>query len=80
MVKARFEVGDVEKHAVFVNANPFWKYIRIEVDGERVIDVPNFQPSRTLELDIGKSEKHHLEIHIRALSPVKLLVDGNETQ
>ncbi len=80
MVKAKFEIGEAEKHTVAVNANPFLKYIRIEVDGERVINVPNFQPSREFELDVGDSERHHLEIHIRALTPVKLLVDGEEAQ
>lgn len=79
MSKAKFEVGVNEKHIVFVNANPVWKYIRVEVDGERVINVANLQPARTLELDVGESEKHHLEIILRALTPTRLLVDGEET-
>ncbi len=80
MVKGKFEVGDSEKHIVYVNANPFLKTIRIEVDGERVIDVANFQPVRKLQLDIGKMEKHHLDVHLRAFTPVKLFVDGKEIQ
>lgn len=79
MVKAKFEIGVVEKHVIDVNANPFTKRIRIEVDGERVINVANFQPSRQFEIDVGNLEKHHVQINIRALSPVKLLVDGKET-
>lgn len=79
MAKARFEIGEKEKHTVFVNANPLLKYIRVEVDGERVINVSNFQPSRKLELNVGNSEPHQLEIHIRALSPIRLFVDGKET-
>lgn len=79
MVKGKFEIGETEKHTIDVNANPLLKYIRIDVDGKRVINVPNFQPSREFELDVGNEEKHHLEIHIRAFSPVKLIVDGKET-
>jgi hypothetical protein len=81
MSKARFEVGVSEKHLVFVNANPILKYIRIEVDGERVVNEGNFQPfQKNFELDVGKVEKHHLEISAGPFSPIKLLVDGNETQ
>ena len=80
MSKARFEIGETEKHTVFVNANPLLKYIRVEVDGKRVVNVANFQPSRKIELDVGELEPHPLEIDIRALSPTKLFVDGKETQ
>lgn len=78
MSKAKFEIGDNEKHQVFVNANPLLKFIRIEVDGERVVNVANFQPSRKFDLEVGEKEKHKLEIHVRALTPTKLLVDGEE--
>lgn len=78
MSKAKFEVGESEKHIIGVNSNPFLKNIRIEVDGERVVSVANFQPSRKLEIDVGEVEKHHLEIDIRALSPIRLFVDGEE--
>lgn len=77
--KAKFEVGENEKHLVAVNSNPFLKYIRVEVDGERVINVANFQPFRKLELDVGETERHHLEIVLRALTPIKLFSDGEET-
>jgi hypothetical protein len=80
MSKAKFEIGENEKHLIDINANPFLKYIRIEVDGKRVIDVANFTPSRKFQLDIGESEKHQVEILIRALSPIKLFVDGKEAQ
>ncbi len=80
MAKAKFEVGVSEKHLIAVDANPFLKYIRIEVDGERVIDVANFTPSRKFQLEVGNLEKHNVEIHIRALSPIKLFVDGEETE
>ena len=80
MAKASFEVGEAEKHIIAVNANPFLKVIRVEVDGERVIDVANLQPSRKLQLDVGKLEKHSLEIDIRLLSPIRLFADGKEIQ
>lgn len=80
MSKARFEIGETEKHIIYVNANPVLKYIRVEVDGKRVVNVVNLQPSRKIELDVGDLETHHLEIDIRALTPTKLFVDGNETQ
>lgn len=75
MVKAKFEIGENEMHTIFVNAIPFLKYIRIEFNGERVIDVPNFQPSRKFEIEAGKEERHNVEIAMRALTPVKLFVD-----
>ena len=78
MSKARFEIGYHEKHVISVNANPFLKYIRIEVEGERVIDVPNLVPSRKFDLEIGNTEKHKVEIFKRLLSPVRLMVDGSE--
>ncbi len=80
MSKARFEVGESEKHIISVNANPFLKFIRIEVDGDRVINVANFTPSREFQLEVGNLEKHQVQINIRALSPIKLFVDGDETQ
>ncbi len=80
MSKARFEIGESEKHIISVNANPFLKFIRIEIDGERVVNVANFTPSREFKLDVGNLEKHQVQINIRALSPIKLFVDGNDTQ
>lgn len=79
MSKAKFEIGESEKHIIAVNANPFLKYIRIEVDGERIVDEGNFQPfSKQFQLDVGTVEKHHVEISAGALSPIKLFVDGKE--
>ncbi|HLH85777.1 MAG TPA: hypothetical protein VKU79_02805 [Thermoplasmataceae archaeon] len=80
MSKARFQIGEVEKHVIYVNANPFLKYIRIEVDGERVVNVANLTPSREFQLEVGNLEKHHVDIRIRAFSPIKLSVDGKEAE
>lgn len=78
MSKAKFEIGENEKHIININANPFLKYIRIEVDGERVVDVPNLIPSRKFDLEVGNPEKHKVDIYIRALSPIRMMVDGKE--
>jgi hypothetical protein len=80
MANAKFEVGESEKHLIAVNANPFLKYVRIEVDGNRVIDVANLTPSRKFRLEVGNLEKHNVEIHIRIFSPIRLFVDGEETK
>ena len=81
ITKARFEIGDNEKHTIIVNANPLLKYIKIEVDGEKVVDGANFQPlSKKFQIDVGNSEKHHLEISAGPFSPIKLFVDGKEAQ
>lgn len=81
MTKDRFEIGENEKHTVIVNANPLLKYIKIEVDGEKVVNEANFQPfSKKFQLDVGNSEKHHVEISAGPFSPIKLFVDGKEAQ
>lgn len=81
MSKAKYEIGENEKHVIFVNASPFLKYIRIEVDGERVVNQANFQPfSKNFELDIGDVEKHNVQISAGTLYPIKLFVDGIEIQ
>lgn len=81
MVKAKFEIGENEKHTIIVNASALLKFIKIEVDGEKVVNEANFQPSaKKFQLDVGKSEKHHLEISAGPFSPITLFVDGKETQ
>ena len=81
MTKAKFEIGKTEKHTIIVNASALLKYIKIEVDGEKVVNESNFQPSaKKFELDVGNSEKHHLEISAGPFSPIILFVDGKEAQ
>jgi hypothetical protein len=36
MTKAKFEIGGTEKHTIIVNVSALLKYIKIEVDGEKV--------------------------------------------
>jgi hypothetical protein len=81
MTKAKFEIGETEKHTIIVNASALLKYIKIEVDGEKVVNEANFQPlPKKFQLDVGNSEKHRLEISAGPFSPIKLFVDGKEAQ
>ena len=81
MTKAKFEIGKTEKHTIIVNASAFLKYIKIEVDGEKVINESNFQPSaKKFELDVRNSEKHHSEISAGSFSPIRIFVDGKDAQ
>ncbi|MGA3110925.1 MAG: hypothetical protein ABSE15_02705 [Candidatus Bathyarchaeia archaeon] len=38
MTKAKFEIGETEKHTIIVNATALLKYITIEVDGKKVVN------------------------------------------
>ena len=81
MAKAKFEIGETEKHTVIVNASALLKFIKIEVDGKKVVNEANFQPSaKKFQLDVGDSEKHYLEISAGPFSPITLFVDGKEAQ
>ena len=81
MTKAKFEIGENEKHNIIVNASALLKYIKIEVDGEKVVNEANFQPfPKKYHLELGSSEKHHVEISAGPFSPIKLFVDGKEAQ
>ena len=81
MTKAKFEIGETEKHTIVVNASALLKFIKIEGDGKKVVNETNFQPSaKQFQLDVGNSEKHHLEISAGPFSPIKLFVDGKEAQ
>ena len=42
MTKAKFEIGENEKHTIIVNASALLKYIKIEVDGKKVVNESSF--------------------------------------
>jgi hypothetical protein len=42
MINAKFEIGENEKHTIIVNASALLKYIKIEVDGKKVVNEPHF--------------------------------------
>lgn len=77
MSKFNFEVGDAEKHQVNVNFSKLMKRVRVEVDGQSVVDEPNFSPSvKKYEFDVGDVEKHKVEVSEGLFSPLKVVVDG----
>jgi hypothetical protein len=74
MTKAKFEIGETEKHTIIVNSSALLKYIKIEVDGEKVVNEANFQPlPKKFQLEVGNSEKHHLEISAGPFSPYQTI-------
>ena len=42
--KAKLEIGETEKHTIIVNASALLKYIKIEVDGKKVVNESHFSP------------------------------------
>jgi len=81
MSKFNFEVGDAEKHQVKVNFSKLMKQVHIEVDGQMVINEPNFSPAvKKYEFDVGESEKHRVEISEGLFSPLKVVVDGKQVK
>jgi hypothetical protein len=60
MTKAKFEIEENEKHTVIVNASTLLKYIKIEVDGEKVVNEPHFSPfPKKFQLEAGNTKKHY---------------------
>jgi uncharacterized protein YkvS len=46
MTKAKFEIEETEKHTIIVNVTALQKYIKIEVDGEKVVNESHFSSLR----------------------------------
>ena len=42
MAKAKFEIGETEKHTIIVNSTALLKYFKIEVDGKKVVNESHF--------------------------------------
>lgn len=77
MAKTKFVIGETEKHLILVDNSIFWKRVIIFVDGNKVATKSHFTPgSEKFELDVGESEKHHVEISAGGFSHTELLVDG----
>ena len=77
MTKARFVIGEDEKHTFVVDNSILWKRIIIELDGEAVVKESHFTPQgKKFEFDVGSSEKHHVVINAGGFSTTKLFVDG----
>jgi hypothetical protein len=81
VTRSKFEIGETEKHTIFVNNSMLMKKIIIEIDGEKVVDEPHFSPlGKKFQFDVGSSEKHHLDISAGGFSTTKLFVDGKAVQ
>jgi hypothetical protein len=60
MINAKFEIGENEKHTIIVNASALLKYIKIEVDGKKVVNEPHFSLlQKKFQLEVGNTKKHH---------------------
>ena len=58
--KSKFEIGETEKHTIIVNASALLKYIKIEVDGQKVVNEPHFSRlPKKFQLEVGNTKKHY---------------------
>jgi hypothetical protein len=86
MGKSTFEVGDKEKHSLTVDTNMVMKTIRIDVDGQKVIDESLFSPgAKKFAFDVGSSEVHKVEVDFGMTRwafgrKMTVLVDGKPIQ
>jgi hypothetical protein len=81
MGKDKFEIGVNEKHTIVVNASALLKQIKIEVDGQKVVNESHFTPMpKKFQLEVGNTEKHQVEIEAGPFSAAKVTVDGKPVQ
>ena len=86
MGKSTFEVGEREKHSLTVDTDMVMKTIRIEVDGQKVIDESLFSPgAKKFALDVGSPEAHKVEVEFGMTRwafgrKLTVLVDGKPVQ
>ncbi len=86
MSKHIFEIGEKEKHSLTVNTDMVMKTIRIEVDGQKVIDESLFSPgAKKFPFDVGSSEVHKVEVDLGMTRwafgrKLTVLVDGKPVQ
>ena len=60
MAKAKFEIGETGKHTIIVNASALLKYIKIEVDGEKVVNEANFSSlPKKFQVEVINTEKNY---------------------
>ena len=86
MSKEQFEIGEKEKHSLTVHTDRIMKTIRIEVDGQKVIDESIFSPAaKKFAFDVGTSEIHKVEVDFGMARwafgrKLTVLVDGKPLQ
>jgi hypothetical protein len=84
--KSTFEVGESEKHSLTVDTDMVMKTIRIQVDGQKVIDESLFSPgAKKFAFDVGSSEVHKVEVNLGVTRwafgrKLTVLVDGRPVQ
>jgi len=60
MTKAKFEIGETEKHTIIVNATALLKYIKIEVDGKKVVNESYFSSlPKKFQVEVLNTEKNY---------------------
>jgi len=60
MTKAKFEIGETEKHTIIVNVTPLLKYTAIEVDGEKVVNESHFSSlPKKFQVEVINTEKNY---------------------
>ena len=63
MTKAKFEIGETEKHIIIVNASALLKYIKIEVDGEKVVNESHFSSlPKKFQVEVINTEKNYTSL------------------
>jgi hypothetical protein len=79
--KAKFEIGDKEKHLIETDKSILWKTHKVKVDGKTVIN--DFRPSVTeitYDLEVGDVEKHQLQVTFAPFVAATLKVDGKSVE
>ena len=77
MSKTKFEIGETEKHIIIVDSSILWKRVIIELDGKKVVNKSHFTPGgKKIRVDVGNSEKHHVEVSAGGFWSPELFVDG----
>ena len=57
MTKAKFEIGETEKHTIIVNVTPLTE---IEVDGEKVVNESHFSSlPKKFQVEVINTEKNY---------------------
>ena len=60
MTKAKFGIAETEKHIIIVNASALLKYIKIEVDGEKVVNESHFSSlPKKFQVEVINTEKNY---------------------
>jgi hypothetical protein len=76
MTKARYAIGENEKHEVFVQTNFWTAKLEVDVDGKRVVDTRNWGVHTDFSFQVGENEKHEILIKMNFTNAFEIYVDG----